>query len=151
MIIKEERGDIFRSDCQTWACPINVVGTMGNGLARAFRDRIPGLNEFYQSKYPPHASGFEHRAHELCLFPMSDGRQVLLFPTKVHWRDPSPVELVQANLSQIEERYGELGIDSLAVPALGCGKGGLRYEQDVRPLFYRFLSPLPITVEVLFW
>lgn len=151
MIVKEQRGDIFLTDCQTLTCPINVVGTMGNGLARAFRDRIPGLNAYYQSQYPPRAAEFERRANDLRLFPISNEKQVLLFPTKIHWQNPSPLTLVQANLSQIEENFERLGIRSLAVPALGCGKGGLSYEQDVRPLFYRFLSPLPIPVEVLFW
>lgn len=45
------------------------------------------------------------------------------------------------------ESYKELGITSIAFPPLGCGNGGLSWD-DVGPLMYRELSDLPIEIEI---
>lgn len=151
MIVKEERGDIFESTCQTITCPINVVGAMGKGLALEFRERVPGLYDFYQRHYPARTAQPERRANCLQHFRISDDRQVLLFPTKIHYRDRRCREQIETNLEKLSKEYQTYNITSLAIPALGCGEGWLDYESDIRPLVYRFLSPLPISVEVVFW
>lgn len=151
MIVKEERGDIFESTCQTITCPINVVGAMGKGLAAEFRDRIPGLYAFYQRHYPARTANPERRANDIQLFRISDDRQVLLFPTKVHYRDRRCREQIETNLEKLAKEYQLYKITSLAIPALGCGEGWLDYEKDIRPLVYRYLSPIPLPVEVAFW
>lgn len=151
MIVKEERGDIFQSTCQTITCPINVVGAMGKGLALEFKEHVPGLYDFYQQHYPARTAHPEQRANVIQRFPILNDRQVLLFPTKVHYRDRRCRDQIETNLEKLAKDYQHYNISSLAIPALGCGEGWLNYESDIRPLVYRFLSPLPIRVEVLFW
>lgn len=151
MIVSEALGDLFACDSQTITCPINAVGAMGRGLALEFRQRVPGLYDYYQKHYPRSYSRTTSRANELQVFKVPDGRQVLLFPTKDHWKNPSTVMLVQQNLETLAELYERrFGITSLAIPALGCGLGGLSYDRDVRPLIHSILGPLPIPVSVLF-
>jgi O-acetyl-ADP-ribose deacetylase (regulator of RNase III) len=62
-----------------------------------------------------------------------------------HWRDPSHLEAIVEGLTWLRSHYHEWGIASLAVPALGCGHGGLRWE-DVRLALVRELAPLAVPV-----
>ena len=151
MIIHERQGDVFDCSSHTIACPINAAGAMGKGLAKAFKERVPGLYAFYLHHYPKRTPvGLEQRARTLHVFPVPDGRQVLLFPTKVHWTDKSPPALLRANLHHLANLYRTLNIQSLALPALGCGCGELDYDCDVKPMIHEILGPLPLQVEVLF-
>ena len=149
MIIREEVGDLFNCSSQTITCPINTAGAMGKGLALEFRNRVDGLYRWYQHHYPS-PYGADRRANYIQVYPVPDGRQVLLFPTKINWRNPSTVELIEENLRKLAENYEYWNIQSLALPALGCGEGGLAYDRDVRPLIWKILDPLPLPVEVLF-
>lgn len=150
MIISEAVGDVFNCASHTITCPINTSGAMGKGLAKEFRDRVPGLYSFYLRHYPKGGDA-SAIANKLQVYPVPDGRQVLLFPTKVFWRDASTIKQVHQNLLLLAQQYQSLNIQSLAIPALGCGEGGLRYEQDVRPLVHAILGPLELPVEVLFY
>jgi O-acetyl-ADP-ribose deacetylase (regulator of RNase III) len=60
-------------------------------------------------------------------------RYILDFPTKKHWRSDSHLQDIAAGLDSLVDRVRERGIRSLAIPALGCGNGGLD-RNDVRPL-----------------
>lgn len=72
---------------------------------------------------------------------------VLMFPTKKHWRNPSKMEYIEAGLKKFTDTYIEKGITSIAFPRLGCGNGGLDWE-EVRPLMERYLKRLPIPVYI---
>lgn len=150
MIVYEGPGDLFACRMQTITCSINTVGAMGKGIALEFKHRVPGLYEYYREHYrdrPPHYPSI----HRLEVFTLAPRRKVLLFPTKDHWRFPSKLGMIQANLEQLACRYEELGIDSLGLPLIGCGHntGQLSWEQAVGPLVYRYLEPLPIPVKIL--
>lgn len=149
MIIHEQPGDLFACQSQTITCPVNTAGAMGKGLALDFRDRVPGLFQFYRGRYGTRYSA-DRYANRLYTYKVPDGRQVLLFPTKVRWTDPASPTHIRENLRLLAEQYQELGITSLAIPALGCGLGKLNYDRDVRPMVQEFLGPLPLPVEVLF-
>ena len=54
---------------------------------------------------------------------------VINFPTKRHWRGNSRMEDIEAGLVALVERTEEWGLRSLALPALGCGNGGLDWAE----------------------
>ena len=54
-------------------------------------------------------------------------RFVINFPTKGHWRSPARIEDIEAGLDDLVRVVRELGVDSIAIPALGCGNGGLAW------------------------
>jgi O-acetyl-ADP-ribose deacetylase (regulator of RNase III) len=65
------------------------------------------------------------------------------------WRSRARLADVEAGLAELVRVVAELGIGSLAVPALGAGNGGLPWEQ-VRPLLQRALGRLPGTDVLLY-
>jgi O-acetyl-ADP-ribose deacetylase (regulator of RNase III) len=143
MIKTVEVRDIFTAPAQTLVCPVNMVGTMGKGLAKAFKLRYPGLDQAYQIACKNHV--FDYQG--LSMVGVGNGQYTLLFATKYHWRRPSPLELIESGLTRLAQRYEELGITSLAMPMIGCGEGGLRWEY-VYPLIMQHLDPLPIPVHI---
>ena len=71
----------------------------------------------------------------------------LLFATKRHWKEKSDIVGIEQGLEWILENYKDQGVRSLAVPALGCGLGGLEW-QEVGPLMCRYLSKMDIPVSI---
>ena len=53
------------------------------------------------------------------------GGWVINFPTKEHWRQPSQLGWVVGGLEDLARVLRDQGIRSVAIPALGCGLGGL--------------------------
>ena len=52
-------------------------------------------------------------------------RWIINFPTKKHWRQPSKLEWVRDGLRDLGRVLRENKIQSVALPPLGCGNGGL--------------------------
>ena len=130
-------GDIFSSPAQVITNPVNCVGAMGAGLAREFKKRFQGLFEDYKER----CESGELKPGRPYLFE-SDSAQVLNFPTKRHWQDKSKLEDVEAGLKFLSQNYAEMGVFYLALPALGCGLGGLEWA-DVKALIDKHLGKLP--------
>jgi O-acetyl-ADP-ribose deacetylase (regulator of RNase III) len=60
-------------------------------------------------------------------------RYIVNFPTKQRWRDASRIEDIGSGLAALTAALTERSITSVAVPALGCGLGGLVWT-DVHAL-----------------
>lgn len=60
---------------------------------------------------------------------------------KLHWKNPSQISYIEDGLRYLAENYDELGISSIAMPALGCGLGGLNWD-DILPLVEKYLGPI---------
>jgi O-acetyl-ADP-ribose deacetylase (regulator of RNase III) len=144
MITYEGPGNIFLTGLQTLVCPVNTVGVMGAGLAKAFKERYPGLLVSYNMACMRGGLTIS----KPFVFPIADGKQVLCFATKQDWRDPSDIRYIQKGLAYLVKHYQELQIESLSLPMLGCGLGGL-HPSEVMPLLHNALDPLPIPVEIL--
>jgi len=136
------RGNLFNSKAQTLVNPVNCVGFMGKGIALDFKKRYPDMYEEYRSRCDDGTFGIG----DLFLY-KGPTRWVLNFPTKRHYRSRSRLEDIETGLQILAERYREWEIESLALPALGCGHGGLEWS-DVRPLIEKHLGPLDIDVQV---
>lgn len=146
-IVYEGEGDLFKSECQVITVPVNTVGVMGKGLALAFKLKYPDLFKVYREL----CRSKELRVGVPYLYRQGSDRDVLLFPTKMHWKDPSRLEWIEEGLDYVYDTYEELGIESLALPPLGCGNGGLDYLLDVRPVIYQCLDDSDLPVEVLLY
>ena len=138
-----KQGDIFKSSCEVIANPINCVGVMGGGLALAFKKRFPKHFDIYKKM----CDRGEIRVGELYIVDGDEEHKVLLFPTKIHWRNPSLMEYVVDGLKYLAENYEKMDIKSIAIPAIGCGLGGLNWE-DVKEEITSVLSELDNKIEI---
>lgn len=136
---KSETG-IFAADlqfAQALVCPVNCVGVMGKGLAKEFRRRYPELSKKY---FDCCGDGGMLIGRCVEMF-NSDGRWIVWFPTKKHWRDASRLQWIKSGLDDLVEIIQSWKIKSIAIPALGCGEGGLAFA-DVRQLVHKFVIKL---------
>jgi O-acetyl-ADP-ribose deacetylase (regulator of RNase III) len=136
-------GDLFESKAQTIVNTVNCVGVMGKGIALEFKKRFPDMYEDYERRCQAH----EVKLGEPYLFRRLLPPWILNFPTKGHWRAVSHLSDIVRGLEYLERHYREWGIESLAVPPLGCGHGGLEWRA-VGPTMHRHLSRFGIPVEL---
>ncbi len=136
-------GNILESNAQTLINTVNCVGVMGKGIALEFKKRFPEMFHDYVQRCKRNELQPGVPYLYKTLFPP----QVVNFPTKDHWRAASRIEDVERGLGIIQKKSGEWGIESLAIPPLGCGNGQLLWT-SVGPLIYRFLSHLDLPVEL---
>jgi O-acetyl-ADP-ribose deacetylase (regulator of RNase III) len=134
-------GDLFESQAQALVNAVNCVGVMGKGIALDFKRRFPAMFEDYRRRCARNAV----RMGEPYLYRHASGAAILNFPTKDHWRSPSRLSDIERGLDYFAAHFADWGIASFAMPALGCGNGGLEWS-DVGPLIYRKLHALPIDI-----
>lgn len=73
---------------------------------------------------------------------------IINFPTKKHWRNPSQLVWIEDGLKDLKRVIDENGIQTVAMPQLGCGNGGLDWK-DVKPLVDEvFGNDLGVTIIV---
>ncbi len=147
MAVTEVYGDIFQSQCQTLINPVNAHGAMGAGLALAFRNRVPGLYDYY--RHLCKTKQFDARKLLRYRWPNTD-KQVICLPTKNAWWDPADIDLIRDNLGKLFLHVERLGITSIACPALGCGLGELQYE-DVKPIMMELLGAMQVPCEIVLY
>lgn len=144
----DKEGSIFDSGADVLVCPVNCVpGVMGAGLAKEFARRWPGLRR-------RHATLARDGRLSVGLAPIVGevGRDFCLFPTKRDWRMASRLDDVALGLDGLRIELANhramprrRPLNSIALPALGCGLGGLAWAA-VRPLIVEAMAPLDITV-----
>lgn len=164
--VSVRRGDLLRSDAQTLVNTVNCVGVMGKGIALQFRHAYPAMFKDYARRCAAHevrlGKPYLYRAPAEAALPHPaqlrlgeeptpnaerPPRWILNFPIKGHWRARSRLEDLDRGLDHLEAHYREWGIESLAVPAIGCQNGGLRWA-DVGPRLLERLERFAIPVEL---
>lgn len=140
-MIERRRGNIVQADAEALVNSVNCVGIMGRGIALQFRNAFPENYRFYRAAcdrkqvHPGMVLVYD-------LGRLTNPRYIINFPTKRHWRGKSRMEDIEAGLPALVEEVRRRGIRSIAVPPLGCGLGGLDWE-EVRPRIERAFRVLP--------
>jgi O-acetyl-ADP-ribose deacetylase (regulator of RNase III) len=140
-MINFRQGNLLEADVGAVVNTVNTVGVMGKGIALLFKERYPENFAAYEAACKAGAIKVGHmfvtETGEL-----SGPRWVINFPTKQHWRHPSRLEWIASGLEDLARVAREKRIRSLALPPLGCGNGGLDW-QEVRPLIEALAAKLP--------
>ena len=136
------QGDLLKQyDVDAIVNTVNCVGVMGKGIALQFKKKWPENFKAYsnacQSGIGKPGTMFIYNAGAL-----ATPRSIINFPTKYHWKGKSQVEYIQDGLKDFIDQIKILKISSIAIPPLGCGNGGLAWQQ-VRPLILTAFSDIP--------
>lgn len=131
-------GSIFDCGATAIVNAVNCVGVMGAGLAKAFADKFPLMDLDYieQCKLGLLEPGKVHTYYSN-LDP--DAPLIINFPTKDDWRNPSQLDYIEFGMEALVDLVRRFRIGSIGIPALGCGLGGLNWD-DVRSIIERHAS-----------
>ena len=146
-MIRFTTGNIITADAEALVNTINCVGVMGRGIALQFKKAFPDNFRAYREAC---ARG-EVNPGRMFVFDtgtLANPRCIINFPTKRHWHGNSRIEDINAGLKDLIKVIRERGIRSIAIPPLGCGLGGLAWD-DVRPRIekaFRSLDDLQVVV-----
>ena len=119
-------GNMFDSDANYFVDPVNLMGTSGKGLALEVKRRYPQSERIYQAV----CKSGEFDIGDILQVPTDDNKFILFFPTKKHWKDPSKYEYIERGLDSLKYHCQDIPKNSIvAVPQLGCGLGGLKWDK----------------------
>src|SRR5580704_7929942 len=140
MAIKLTPGDLLEQRVDAVVNAVNTVGVMGKGIALQFKRKWPANAKAYeaackrQEVVPGKMFVFDNGG-------LVEPKFIINFPTKRHWRQPSRMADIDAGLIDLVVQIKRLKIRSIAIPPLGCGNGGLDWN-DVRPRIETALKAL---------
>lgn len=149
-MIEFRSGNLLEAVTEALVNTVNTVGVMGKGIALQFKKAFPENYEAYERVC---------KAGELLpggIFVFDSGKLyddnphfILNLATKDHWRAKSRISDVVSGMNELVRVVQAHDIHSIAIPPLGCGNGGLKWE-EVRPLIERAVAPLE-QVQVLIY
>lgn len=133
-------GDLVKADAETLVNTVNCVGVMGKGIALQFKQAFPANYEAYRRACETH----QVKPGSMLVFATNslvNPKYIINFPTKRHWKGKARIKDIRLGLEALAKEIERLDIQSVAVPPLGCGHGGLEWE-EVRPMIENALSEL---------
>ncbi len=126
----ETQGNILDSGAAVVVIPVNTFGIAGAGLALAAKQRFPA----WFRDYDGHCECRSLRPGDVLLHltDVAKDPRIVSLATKDNWRRPSRIEWIHRGLVSLAGLMEQLRPASIAIPALGCGRGSLAWS-DVRP------------------
>lgn len=135
----EKSGNIFNSLSEGIVIPVNTKGILGAGLAKQAKSFFPLPCKIYTDACR------KNLLQAGSVFPVENKNaikayKILIFTaTKSDWRNPSSYEIVEKCAQNINAYLSESNLASIAIPALGCGLGGLEWT-EVRKILLQNLT-----------
>lgn len=121
-------GNLLDSPANALVNSVNNEGVMGKGIALQFKKRFPAMFEAYC--FACQAGDVKPgKMHFFALGEACQPRFIINFPTKRDWRSPSRLEDIESGLHALAQEIYQREIRSVAIPALGCGNGGLGWDE----------------------
>jgi O-acetyl-ADP-ribose deacetylase (regulator of RNase III) len=147
--IKWRDKGIFDSKVQVLVNTVNCVGVMGKGLAKEFAEKYPDMYADYKQRCKKKSNNKlqeKLQTGKPYLYKHKDSvtkkeQWILNFPTKNDWRNGSKQEWIEAGLQYLVANARHWRIKSIAFPELGCGLGGLEWN-NIYPLMKPYLEQL---------
>ena len=146
-MIKYITGNIFESQTEALVNTVNTVGIMGKGIALQFKNQFPSN---YREYVKACKSGALHIGQLLTIEDSSllyGKKTIINFPTKTDWRKPSEYTYIEQGLKDLVHIIKERKIQSISLPPLGAGNGGLEWYK-VKILLEKYLTGLDCAIEI---
>ncbi len=116
------------ADTQALVNTVNTVGVMGKGIALQFKERFPVNFKIYADA----CKKGEVRIGKMLVVKehtLSGETIIINFPTKTEWFKKSQYSYIEDGLKDLVRVIIEYKIQSIAIPPLGCGNGGLDWNK----------------------
>ncbi len=140
MIKYINKGDIFKiPGVKNYAHGCNCAGAMGKGIAVQFKKMFP---EMYLQYKRLCLEGI-FLPGDVFVYKYSEGF-VFNLGTQSTWRTKATLSNIRESLTKMMAIAEEKGIDSIAMPRIGAGLGGLPW-QDVKAVVEDVASQHPYT------
>ena len=139
-MISFKKGNIFDEDVEALVNTVNCVGVMGKGIALQFKKRFSSNYQLYREK----CKNNEIKTGTMFVTELNNilnPKYIINFPTKKHWRNKSSIDYIQTGLSDLIQVIRDKNIKSIAIPPLGCGNGGLNWN-EVKEIIKKRLNEL---------
>jgi O-acetyl-ADP-ribose deacetylase (regulator of RNase III) len=140
-------GNILDSKAQALVNTVNTMGVMGKGIALQFKKAYPNNYKAYQKA----CKNSELKVGNMFVTKDSNtvsGEKIVInFPTKTNWKKPSEYKYIEDGLDNLVEVINKNKINSIAIPPLGAGNGGLNW-QKVKQIIEEKLSCTNIDIYV---
>ena len=133
-------GNLLEAETEALVNTVNTVGIMGKGIALQFKERFPMNFKVYADAC---TKGKMHVGKMLVIKENTlDGEKIIInFPTKTEWFKKSQYSYIEDGLKDLARVIIEYKIHSNAIPPLGCGNGGLKWDK-VKFLMEKYLGHL---------
>lgn len=125
------QGNILEIKVEAIVNTVNCVGVMGKGIALQFRQAFPENYKLYKTACNKREV-VVGKMFTVELPVLEYPKIIINFPTKQHWRGKSKIEYIDEGLEDLARVIKDFNINSIAIPPLGCGLGGLEWS-EVRP------------------
>lgn len=146
-MIKYIVGNIFESNAQALVNTVNTDGVMGKGIALQFKKLFPNNYTAYVVACANQTIGIGNLLVLEDSSLITSAKTIINFPTKISWRKPSEYVFIEKGLDDLVRIINDNNIDSIAIPPLGAGNGGLNW-QKVKKLIDEKLGNLKADVFV---
>lgn len=140
-------GDLLESKAEALVNTVNTVGIMGKGIALQFKKAFPYNNKIYVKacKEGTFKIGQLLITEEESLY---GGKKIIInFPTKTDWKKPSEYSYIKKGLEELVKVIKSRKIKSIAVPPLGAGNGGLKWD-NVRIIIEEYLNDIDCDIYI---
>lgn len=131
-MIEFVQGNLLNANANALVNTVNCKGYMGKGIALQFKKAFPENFRAYENACKKE----EVQPGKMFVFEtgnLVNPKLIINFPTKRHWKGNSKIEDIKSGLEALVLVVKERSIQSIAIPPLGCGLGGLDWD-IVRPL-----------------
>lgn len=147
-MLELKQGNLLEEKTEALVNTVNCVGVMGKGIALQFKQAFPETFKQYKKA----CDAGEVQPGQMFTVPtgnLFNPRYIINFPTKRHWKGKSRLEDIKTGLKALVEEVKRLEIQSIAIPPLGCGNGGLDWAV-VKPLIIGAFADLPDVKVLIF-
>jgi len=146
--MKYTKGNILNSKAQSLVNTVNTVGVMGKGIALQFKEQFPHNFKVYEMA----CKEGEVKIGKMLVVKeetLQGAKIIINFPTKTEWFKKSSYKYIEEGLRDLVKVIEEYPIKSIAIPPLGCGNGGPKWDK-VKSLMEQYLSDLK-DVEIIIY
>lgn len=138
---------MLEADTEALVNTVNTVGVMGKGIALQFKERFPMNFKIYADA----CKKGEMQVGKMLVVKehtLNGDKLIINFPTKTEWYKKSQYSYIEDGLKDLVRVIGEYNIKSIAIPPLGCGNGGLKWDK-VKPMMDNYLEKFAnVTIKI---